>query len=380
MYYCPKCKKKFRQRHRHCPLCGGKCRYQGDERTLALVIAVGVLILLLFSILLVRCNADIPSTSTENSTADSITGSTAGSTAGSTQSSIPETSVPPETTLPSTPSTEETTLPSVPPETSLPTNPPATGPIQGSIGMYTREELEAMDNTSSGYGPGPNRDYLNFRPEYAVDNQKRYEKYGANFIAPDNGTIYLTFDCGYEYYTTDTNGNKVPVTSLILDTLKEKNVKAVFFITMPYAKGQADLVRRMIDEGHAVGNHTNHHPVMTSLSIDKMVEEVMSLHDYVKEHFGYTMTLFRPPTGAYSVRSLAVVQNLGYKTVHWSFAYADWEPEDQPELDYALNNVLKKAHSGAIYLLHAVSETNAAILGDAIDGFLQKGFKLELFQ
>lgn len=385
MYYCPNCKKKFRQHRKQCPICGSTCRYQGDERTLALVIAVGVLLLILCSLLLVQCNSDTPGNTSDPSSSAASSGSTEQSTASSESTGVPETSLPPETSVPpETSLPPETTAPpetTLPPETTAPpTQPPVTGPIQGSIGMYTREELEALDNTSFGYGPGPNRESLNFRPEYAVGDQKRYEKYGANFIAPDNGNVYLTFDCGYEYYTTDANGNKIPVTSLILDTLKEKNVKGVFFITMPYAKGHADLVRRMIDEGHTVGNHSNHHPVMTTLSIDKMVEEVMSLHDYVLEHFDYEMTLFRPPTGAYSVRSLAVVQNLGYKTLHWSFAYADWEPADQPDPDWALENALKKAHSGAIYLLHAVSETNAAILGDLIDGIQQKGFNLELFQ
>ena len=165
----------------------------------------------------------------------------------------------------------------------------------------------------------------------------------------------------------------------MLDTLKEKNVKGVFFVTMHYVTSEPEMVKRMINEGHAVGNHTNNHPVMPTLSIDKMVDEVMSLHNYVKDTFGYEMHLFRPPTGEFSIRSLAVVQSLGYKNVHWSFAYNDWDPEKQPEVQSALDNVLKKAHSGAIYLLHAVSETNATLLGDAIDGFLAKGFKIELF-
>ena len=91
------------------------------------------------------------------------------------------------------------------------------------------------------------------------------------------------------------------------------------------------------------------------------------------------MNLFRPPEGAFSVQSLALLQNLGYKTVHWSFSYNDWDTSNQPEVDKALENVLKKAHSGAIYLLHAVSETNATLLGDAIDGFRAKGFNLELY-
>ena len=366
MYYCPNCKKKFRQYRRYCPVCGERCK-QRDNRAIFLIVAVGVMFLfLIWMIFFLSKGGDAP-------------GQTEGSSVPSSGVSTQTSTSPTETTVPSTAPTEVTTAPTE--ATTVPTTPPSTGSssITG-IGMYTRAELEALDNTPSGYGPGPNREYLNNRPEYAVGEQKRYEKYGANFIAPDNGNIYLTFDCGYEYYTTGKDGKKVAVTTMILDTLKEKNVKGVFFITMAYAKAEPETVQRMIDEGHVVGNHSNNHPVMPTLSIDKMEYEVMSLHDYVLEHFGYKMTLFRPPTGEFSIRSLAVVQNLGYKNVHWSFAYGDYNTDNQPDVQKSLDNVLKKAHSGAIYLLHAVSTTNAALLGDAIDGFRQAGYTLALFQ
>ena len=114
----------------------------------------------------------------------------------------------------------------------------------------------------------------------------------ADLPAPNGKVIYLTFDCGYEYTATDDNGQQYRVTERILDVLKEKNVKAVFFVTMYYCKMNPDLVQRMIDEGHAVGNHTNNHPVMPAQTIDKMVYEVTSLETYVKENFGgYQMTL-----------------------------------------------------------------------------------------
>lgn len=237
----------------------------------------------------------------------------------------------------------------------------------------------AMENNERGYGPGPQKPEYNYRPEYAIGEQSRYGKYGANFIAPDNGNIYLTFDCGYEY-TATIDGKSVRVTEWILDTLKEKNVKGVFFITMDYVVKQPDLVQRMIDEGHAVGNHSTTHPNMTKCSLDKMVSEIMTLHDYVLSNFGYKMHLFRPPEGAFSTRVLAVVQTLGYKTVHWSFAHADWNTSNQPDVQASYNSIVGKAHSGAIYLLHAVSVTNATVLGDAIDAFRSKGYTLELFQ
>ncbi len=301
--------------------------------------------------------------------------------------STPPASSPPATTefpAPSTPpATTETPAPSTPPVTTEPpvTPPPSTVPPVNSnemIGtLYTRGELMAMENVSKEYGPGITKDEI--RPSNPVNNQSAYGKYGASFIAPDNGKIYLTFDCGYEH-TIQENGKKVRLTAKILDVLKEKEVKAVFFVTMYYCKENPDLVRRMIDEGHAVGNHTNNHPVMPSCSIDKMVYEVTSLHDYVLDNFGYTMTLFRPPTGAFSTRSLAVLQSLGYETVNWSFAYADWDTAKQPTREAALKQILGRSHSGAIYLLHAVSATNATILGEVIDSLTAKGYTLELFQ
>lgn len=383
MYYCPKCKKKFRQYQRRCPVCGGACRRGRDVRFITLVTLICVLSVLLLTLLmllpkLTQLGQDTQPTGSTPASSDQTT---LPSTEPSTDATSEPTSEP--TTEPtSEPTTEPTSEPTSEPTTE-PTVEPTTEPTSGGdyIGTdYTREELEALDNTSYGYGPGPNLPSQNNRPEYAIGEQNRYGKYGANFIAPDNNNVYLTFDCGYEYRITDENGNKVPITSLILDTLKEKNAKGVFFVTMHFAQTEPELIQRMINEGHAIGNHTNTHPAMPTLTIDQMVEEVMSLHDYVKEHYGYTMTLFRPPTGAFSIRSLAVVQSLGYKTVHWSFAHADWDPENQPDVAKSLQSVLDKSHSGAIYLLHAMSLTNATLLGDAIDGFREKGFSVELFQ
>ena len=253
------------------------------------------------------------------------------------------------------------------------TQPQPTEPVPDSL--YTRQELEAMSTDRIGYGSG--RTSGGIRAPYAENAQKQYGDYGAHFIEPDNGAIYLTFDCGYEYTAVDADGNSYRVTEKILDVLKEKDVKAVFFITLPYAQKNGDIVQRMIDEGHTVGNHSTSHPVMPDISIDRMIEEVMSLHNYVLEHFGYEMTLFRPPTGAYSVQSLCAVQNLGYENVFWSFAHLDYEPEAQPTLQDAYHLITNSHHSGAIYLLHAISTANAAVLGDAIDFFLAEGYKLE---
>lgn len=333
-------------------------------------------VILVNMVLLSGCNRD-PQESNPTETTTLPAESTIETTPTETTvppTTVPETTAPPETTVP------PTTVPptTAPPETTAP--PVTTPPVNNEemIGsLYTRAELMAMENGNKGYGPGTAKDGA--RPSTAVGSQTLYGQYGGNFIGPDDGNIYLTFDCGYEH-TIQENGQNVRVTEKILNVLKEKDVKAVFFVTMHYVKTNPDLIQRMIDEGHAVGNHSNNHPVMPECSIDKMVYEVMSLHEYVEENFGYKMTLFRPPTGGFSTRSLALVQSLGYKNVHWSFAYVDWETNNQPEPTSALERIVGCHHSGAIYLLHAVSATNAAVLGDAIDRFRDLGYDLELFQ
>ncbi len=262
------------------------------------------------------------------------------------------------------------TAPSITPaETTAPSTTAAAAPSEEHIGsVYTRTQLEAMDNTLQGYGCG--RTGTTTRPGGAVSAQKAYGKYDATYIAPDNPTIYLTFDCGYEFNNLTAN---------ILDTLKAKNVKAVFFVTLSYCKKNPQLVRRMIDEGHVVGNHSANHYSMPTISIDKMVHEIMVLHNYVSEKFGYEMTLFRPPKGEYSVRSLALTQSLGYESVFWSYAYQDWDTNAQPDVQSAFQLTTGCAHNGGIFLLHAVSATNAAMLGDLIDNLQGRGYSLQLY-
>ena len=145
---------------------------------------------------------------------------------------------------------------------------------------------------------------------------------------------------------------------------------------MDYVKQNPDLIRRMIDEGHVVGNHSVTHPAkgLPSQSIDTQAEELMALHRYVQETFDYDMYLFRYPAGIYSEQSLALVQQLGYRSVFWSFAYRDWVTDDQPEPTAALQKVTERLHPGAIYLLHAVSATNTQIMGDFIDAARQQGY------
>lgn len=275
----------------------------------------------------------------------------------------------PSETTQTDPSETEQTDPSGTEQTD-PTDPTEPKPTPGvEQGLYTRAELEAMDTTVNGWGLGPNTDDGN-RPIDATRAQEKYGQYDAYYIVPSDGKIYLTFDEGYE------NG----YTAQILDVLKEKDVKAVFFVTMQYAKEEPELIQRMIDEGHVVGNHTVRHKSMPTLGVDEMIQEVVGLHEYILDNFGYEMSLFRPPMGEFSVQSLAVLQNLGYKTVEWSFAYYDYAVDDQPEHQKAYDKIVGAAHSGAIYLLHAVSETNTAVLGDVIDAFRAQGFELALME
>lgn len=232
----------------------------------------------------------------------------------------------------------------------------------------TATELSnTINNTLNGYGQGVQFDKNN-RPLGAIQAQEKYGDLGATFIGGEDDTnIYLTFDEGYE------NG----YTAQILDTLKEKQAKATFFVTYDYCSRNKELVKRMIDEGHSVGNHTFSHPSMPECSDSELFEEVKKLHDYVEKEFGYTMTTLRPPKGEFSERTLELTKQMGYQSVFWSFAYADWDTENQPEPAAALDKITSRTHNGAIYLLHAVSKTNTEILPDVIDFWNAKGFTVK---
>ena len=231
-----------------------------------------------------------------------------------------------------------------------------------SASEYSR--FESIDNTKVAYGMGVETDSQN-RPLGAIQAQKQYGELGGLFIGEsDKQRIWLTFDEGYE------NGK----TADILDTLKEKNVRAVFFVTYDYCKRNPELVKRMIAEGHTVGNHTWSHPSLPECSPDELYSELSLLHEYVRDNFGYEMYVMRPPKGEFSERVLACAKELGYTTVLWSFAYPDWDVNNQPDPEQAFAKITGKSHNGAVYLLHAVSETNASILGRVIDYWRANGY------
>lgn len=223
-------------------------------------------------------------------------------------------------------------------------------------------DLNTLDNTCVGWGPGSEKNHA--RPSSAVSYNQKYKAYNAVFIGEDTKKVYLTFDEGYE------NGYTAP----ILDTLRDKKVKAVFFVTYDYVKRNPELVRRMIDEGHTLGNHSWSHPSIPSCSIEEAREEIMKLHNLVKEEFNYEMRLFRFPMGEFSEKMLAVCKQCGYQSVFWSFAYVDWNVDNQPDEKAALQKIENGTHNGAVYLLHAVSKTNNNILARAIENVKKQGY------
>lgn len=212
------------------------------------------------------------------------------------------------------------------------------------------------------WGPGNIKNHQ--QPTDPVSLQKTFSQFDGKWLLDGEKDICLTFDEGYE------NG----FTPSILDTLKDKGVKAVFFVTYDFVKENPDLIKRMINEGHIVGNHTYRHYTMDEIDLDTAKEEVMFLHNYMKKEFNYTMSYFRFPKGEFSQQSIALVKNLGYKSIFWSFAYADWDTSNPPNETEAFTRICESTHSGEILLLHAVSQTNANILSKVIDDIKQQGY------
>ena len=183
---------------------------------------------------------------------------------------------------------------------------------------------------------------------------------------PGEKVIYLTFDAGYE------NGN----TGKILDALKKHGVHAAFFVVGNYLETSPELVKRMVNEGHIVGNHTYHHPDMSKISdkanFEKELKDLETLYTQVT---GQTMKkYYRPPQGKYSENNLKMAQEMGYKTFFWSLAYVDWYQDKQPSKEEAFEKLLGRIHPGAIVLLHSTSDTNGAILDELLTKWEEMGY------
>ncbi len=206
------------------------------------------------------------------------------------------------------------------------------------------------------------------QPDLGAENKKIIDEFDGYAMGnKDKPYIYLTFDVGYD------NG----YTSQILDVLKANKVSALFFVTGQFVKTSPDLLQRMIDEGHTVGNHTLKHKVMPEISEADIKEDVMSLHQEIFEKFNYEMKYIRPPKGEYSEKTIAYTNSLGYKTVMWSFAYDDWDNDKQGREEYGKKKILDNLHNGEIMLLHATSKDNANILDEVIKETVKQGYEFK---
>lgn len=223
-----------------------------------------------------------------------------------------------------------------------------------------------LSNVKIGWGIKRNDNHE--QPDLGSNNKRLIDENNDIAIGNDSDKfVYLTFDMGYEAGYTES----------ILNTLKENNVTAVFFITGHYLNSQPELVKRMIDEGHIVGNHTVNHYSMPDLNDEKLKEEVTKLHTAVYEKFGYEMKYLRPPKGEYSQRTLALTKKLGYTTVMWSFAYDDWDENKQGREEYAKEKILSNIHNGCVMLLHATSKDNCNILDYVIKEIKNMGYEFK---
>lgn len=225
-----------------------------------------------------------------------------------------------------------------------------------------KPDVQDFDSSPITWGPGNIEEHQ--RPTDPENLQNKYSELSSQWLLPDDKEICLTFDEGYE------NG----YTEQILDTLAEKDVKAIFFCTYDYVRDNPEIVQRMINEGHIIGNHSYSHYNMTEIDIDTAAEEITLMHDYVEENFNYSMGYFRFPEGVFSEQTIALAAELGYRSVFWSFAYADWDVDNPPAEDEAFERITSSTHNGEIMLLHAVSETNANILGSVIDNIREQGY------
>lgn len=247
-------------------------------------------------------------------------------------------------------------------------NLPASSEASIQAEQQTGDTTDYYSISNKGSGWGFKKD-VGKAPDIPAEITEMLTKYDSYYMdTSGKRVLYLTFDEGYE------NG----YTAQILDTLKEYNVPAAFFVTGSYFDREQELVKRMVDEGHIVGNHTQNHPNLHKLeNPDKMKEDLKILDDKYFAAYGEHMKYMRPPEGEYSERVLAAAKDAGYKTVFWSFAYKDWERDVNRGESYAIEQVTPYLHSGAVILLHAVSRDNAYALDDIIKFAKERGYEFK---
>lgn len=230
----------------------------------------------------------------------------------------------------------------------------------------TIQSIEGLSNKKIGWGIKRNDNHE--QPDVGTTNKQILDKYeGYSIGNKDSKKVYLTFDEGYE----------AGYTEKILEVLKQNDVKATFFITAHYVNTQPELVQKMIDDGHIIGNHTVNHKSMPDLDVDTIKKEVMNLHTSIFEKYNYEMKYLRPPMGEYSEKTVAYTKNLGYTTVMWSFAYDDWDEQKQGREDYAKQKILDNVHNGAIILLHGNSKDNTNVLDYCIKEIKKMGYEFK---
>jgi len=240
-----------------------------------------------------------------------------------------------------------------------------TNPLQTQI--PSSEPLAATNSQlpNNKYGWGLMRNNKHLQPEMPVSISNMLSRYGAYWIGdPAEKVIYLTFDNGYE------NG----YTTKILDALKANDVKAAFFVTGHYLEDQPELVKRMVNEGHLVCNHTDSHPSLPDVSDEQIIKELQTVeHEYEKITGKKEMKYLRPPKGEYSERTLAMTKELGYHNIFWSLALADWVPlPGGPEEAY--RSVMDNLHNGAVILLHAVSKDDTEVMDRILKDAKAQGY------
>lgn len=236
--------------------------------------------------------------------------------------------------------------------------------VSGRSSAHTSDETAVETAADGNWG-------LSFpeegQPPTANASMEELEKFDT-YYAEDTSEkrIYLTFDCGYE------NGN----TPAILDALKKHNAPGTFFAVGNFVSDNPDLIKRMAEEGHTVGNHTFSHPDMSKISTQETFsEELSKVEDLYKEITGTEMAkYYRPPQGKYSEANLQMAKDMGYKTFFWSLAYVDWMQDQQPTREEAFEKLLGRIHPGAIVLLHNTSSTNGQILDELLSKWEEMGY------
>ncbi|MCI9298054.1 MAG: polysaccharide deacetylase family protein [Lachnospiraceae bacterium] len=240
--------------------------------------------------------------------------------------------------------------------------------IQRGVTIISHGGEKYVQTSSSGsWGLGFGAEGSESQPTGSLSKEE-LKKYDAWFLGDESEKVlYLTFDCGYE------NGN----TEKILEALKKHNAKATFFVVGHFLESAPELVKRMSEEGHMVGNHTWHHPDISTIAAEeKFREELESVADKYQEITGQELNRFyRPPQGKYNLDNLAMAQKQGYKTIFWSLAYVDWNVDAQPSKEEAFAKLTGRVHPGAVVLLHNTSKTNGEILDELLTKWEGMGYR-----